>query len=89
MPQKRIDIMDIKQLILLKSKKESNRYVAKVLDIDRNTVNYYVSIFKASGFEYCELLELDQKSLEDLFPSPDTTDSARFKALSSAITQKN
>jgi DNA-binding CsgD family transcriptional regulator len=34
-----IDVMRIKQLLLLKSKSKSNRKIALVIGVDRNTVN--------------------------------------------------
>ena len=42
MAAKRIDIMELKQLLLLKSKGESNRSCERLLGIHRNTINYYV-----------------------------------------------
>ena len=37
-----IDIMKVKQLLLLKIKKKSNRKIAQAKGIDGNTVNGYV-----------------------------------------------
>ena len=36
---KRIDIMDLRQLIRLKQNGESNRSIAELLHLSRNTVN--------------------------------------------------
>ncbi|SDD28921.1 hypothetical protein SAMN05216323_11248, partial [Williamwhitmania taraxaci] len=49
MAAKKIDIMDVRQLIQLKIKGESNRSCSSSLAIHRNTVNYYVRQLKATG----------------------------------------
>jgi len=40
-----LDLMDIKQIITLKTDGLSNRKIAESLDISRNTVNGYVKLF--------------------------------------------
>ena len=62
MAAKRIDIMELKQLLLLKSKGESNRSCERLLGIHRNTINYYVRMFRASGLPYAKLLEYTDKN---------------------------
>ena len=59
-----IDIMKVKQLLLLKSKNKSNRKIALEIGIDRNTVNEYVRKLESSGRSYEELLQLDQNELQ-------------------------
>lgn len=76
-----IDIMKIKQLLLLKSKHKSNRDIAKEIGIDRNTVNGYVQKLNSSGYNYKYLLELDENELQGLFPSKEAMDKDRYTAL--------
>ncbi len=81
MAGKRLDIMDLKQLISFKNKGYSNRKVATALGVSRNTVNNYVRLFEAHHFSYKELLRLDKTSLQELFPSQSEIDSYRYKQL--------
>ncbi len=76
-----IDIMKIKQLLLLKSQKKSNRKIATDIGIDRNTVNEYVNKLKACGKSFEELLKLDDKELQGLFPSREALDKDRYTVL--------
>jgi len=48
MAGKRIDLMGIKELILLKKQGVSNRQAADILGVSRNTVNSYTQIFRVS-----------------------------------------
>lgn len=81
MAAKRIDIMDVRQLIQLKIKGESNRSCSKILAIHRNTINYYVRQLRATGISYSELAALSDGDLNELFPSRSTTDSDRYEEL--------
>ena len=83
MAAKKVDIMEIRQLLLLKEKGESNRSCEKLLGIHRNTINHYVRLFRASGQLYKELLELNDKQLADLFPAREPLDKERYRTLSS------
>ena len=47
MAGQRIDIMELRTLIVLKNKGLSNRKVASMLKINRKTVDSYISRFKA------------------------------------------
>jgi len=82
MAAKKVDIMELKQLLLLKEKGESNRSCEKLLGIHRNTINHYVRLFQASGLSYASLLEYDEKSLNELFPVCETLNTARYSVLS-------
>jgi hypothetical protein len=86
MAAKKVDIMEIRQLLLLKDKSESNRSCEKLLSIHRNTINHYVRMFKASGLTYALLLENDDKSLEDMFPIREMINTERYRVLSSYFT---
>lgn len=76
-----IDIMRIKQLVLLKSKNKSNRKIALDIGVDRNTVNQYVKKLQSSGHSYDELLKLDELELQKLFPSKEALDQDRYAVL--------
>ncbi|NPD48150.1 hypothetical protein, partial [Lentimicrobium sp. S6] len=82
MAAKKIDIMELKQLLLLKSTGESNRSCERLLGIHRNTINHYVRMFRASGLDYTKLLEYTDKELDDLLPSKGTIDSNRYSTFS-------
>lgn len=82
MAAKKVDIMEIRQLLLLKEKGESNRSCEKFLGIHRNTINHYVRLFKASGLTYVELLTQDETSLEEMFPVREIFNTERYKELS-------
>ncbi len=81
MAAKKIDIMDVRQLIQLKSKGESNRSCSSILGIHRNTVNYYVRQLNATGNPYSELQLLTDSQLKELFPSRTLSDNDRYEEL--------
>ena len=78
----RINIMNLRQLIILKTQGVSNRKAAELLHISRNTVNDYIRIFNANNLSFEQLLELDTTSLESLFPINSEIDAKRYKELS-------
>ena len=82
MSAKRIDIMNVRQLLQLKQRGESNRSCEKILHISRNTINTYVRHFKASDKSFAELIKLSDKELFELFPTGSTTDYDRYEELS-------
>jgi transposase len=79
MAAKRIDIMDVRQLIQLKSKGESNRSCSSILSMHRNTVNYYVRQLIATGIDYPDLLKLSDSDLKEFFPVRTVSDSDRYE----------
>jgi len=83
MAAKRIDIMDIRQLLQLKNKGWSNRKSAKTIGLHRNSVNHYVRLFRASGQSYTSLLLHSDQVLLELFPMPSTMDKKKYEELSS------
>ena len=83
MARNRKDIMDIKQVLLLKEKGYSNRKTASYLGISRNTVNEYVKYFNGLDNDYGELLAMDEAKLKSLFPNSDSKDRNRYETLSS------
>ena len=66
----------IKQVLQLKELGESNRGIARKLPIDKETVNRYMQILSANGWEIPELLKVDDPELERMFHagSPAYTD---------------
>ena len=82
MAAKRIEIMDIRQLLLLKIKGESNRSCSKILSIHRNTIDPYVRLLNASELRYTELLEFSDADLLELFPINSNSDTDRYQQLS-------
>src|SRR5665648_1193193 len=85
MAAKKIDIMDVRQLIQLKIRGESNRSCSSSLAIHRNTVNYYVRQLKATGTSYPDLLSLTDTQLSELFPCRSASDSDRYEELASCF----
>jgi len=85
MAAKKIAIMDVRQLIQLKNRGESNRRCSSILAIHRNTVNYYVRQLKATGIGYPDLLQLSDAQLHELFPSRSASDSDRYEELASCF----
>lgn len=82
MAAKKVDIMELRQLLLLKEKGESNRSCEKLLGIHRNTINHYVRQFRASQLSSANLLEQDDKTLNELFPASETINTSRYGELS-------
>ncbi len=74
--------MDIKKILQLKIKGGSNRSIAKIMELSRNTVNDYVKRFDISDQTYVALLELSNGALYELFGEKDYKDAERFTALS-------
>jgi transposase len=60
--------MEIRQLLQLKMNGESNRSCAELLQINRNTVNAYVQVFKETGLAYDGLFSKTDLELRELFP---------------------
>lgn len=86
MAAKKVDIMELKQLLQLKEQGESNRSCEKMLGIHRNTINHYVRLFRASGSSYRVLLDHDDKALMEMFPAKETLNTARYSILSGYFT---
>lgn len=82
MAAKKVDIMELRQLLLLKEKGESNRSCEKLLSIHRNTINHYVGMFRKSGLSYTQLLGYDEKAITELFPTHATYKTGRYSILS-------
>ena len=77
----KLDPMDLKQIITLHLDGLSNRKVAEMLSISRNTVNTYIQLFKASKQSLKDLKSLDNSILEEQFPLRTTIDNDRYNEL--------
>lgn len=82
MSGKPIEIMEIRQIINLKKDGISNRKIAPMLGINRNTVNDYIKILEALHHSYDELLILDDESLKQLIAPKSEKSQARYERLS-------
>lgn len=76
------DIMEIRQIIQLLNKSYSKRKTAELLNVHRNTVNYYDKLFSEHALSYDELLSMDETSLRELFPEQSAVDQSRYEILS-------
>ena len=77
----KLDPMDLKQIISLHLDGLSNRKIASLLGIGRNTVNLYMRHFKACNRPMEDLMSLSNQELKELFPSTSTIDNGRFERL--------
>jgi transposase len=78
---KKLDPMDLKQIIRLHLDGLSNREISKALGIGRNAVNGYMRMFNVCGKGMEELLGLDEASLAELFSYKTTINNKRFDEL--------
>jgi transposase len=83
MAGKRIEPMDIKQLITLKQQGVSNRKCAQILKISRNTVNDYASLFERLGYSFQDLLVMDNATLKALAAPQSEVSQERYEQLAS------
>ena len=79
----KVDIMDLKQIINLHLDGTSNRQIASILSLNRNTVNHYMRLFKSCDLSFKELLSLEESRFLELFSDKTTVDNTRFSALMS------
>ncbi|MBL4861411.1 MAG: IS21 family transposase [Crocinitomicaceae bacterium] len=78
---RKLDQMDLKQIISLHLEGISNRGISDMLSLGRNTVNNYMALFKASEVPLKKLISLDEPSLRELFPIKTTINNDRFNRL--------
>jgi len=78
---RKLDLMDIKQIIRLHLDGQSNRKISRTLGINRNTVNTYIQLVKSLDIPADKLLEKDIGELEKLFPIKTTINNRRYDEL--------
>ncbi|MBT6231110.1 MAG: IS21 family transposase [Candidatus Scalindua sp.] len=78
---KKLDPMDLKQIIQLHLDGLSNRSISQTLSISRNTINTYMQLFGTCDKSLNELLMLSEADLLELFSNKTTIDNDRYKAL--------
>ena len=83
MAGKRIDIMDLKQLITLKKQGVSNRKAAQILQLSRNTVNDYTRLLEGLNYSYEGLLALEDRVLKELCAPQSEVSQERYEELAS------
>jgi transposase len=81
MAGKTINMIQLKQIIRLRSNGVSLQTIAKSVDIARNTVKKYLRLIEAKQLDFKDLLALDDLSLEALLQDPEPQDEARYQSL--------
>ena len=81
MAGQRIEIMELRTLITLKSKGFRNRKVAALLNINRKTVDSYCARFSGLELDFVELLKLEDGELRELFTEDGQTEKQRYEQL--------
>ena len=76
-----LDPMDIKQVFSLHADGLSNRRIADILGLSRNTINQYIRWLKASDYAAKELVGMENGVVRELFPSRTTIKNERYDAL--------
>ena len=78
---KKLDPMDLKQIIRLHLEGLSNREISKTLGIGRNAINNYIQLFKACDISLEDILELNEPAFKELFSSRTTIKNGRYDQL--------
>ena len=78
---KKLDPMDLKQIIQLHLDGLSNREISRTLGISRNTINSYLYLFKACDKGLEDLLLLKEPELRELFSIRTTINNERYNEL--------
>ena len=86
---RKLNLMDVKQIIRLHLDGQSNRNISRILGINRNTVNNYIQLVKSTDIAAEKLLEMDTGSLEKLFPAKTTINNQRYDTLMKYLDKVN
>jgi transposase len=86
---KKLDPMDLKQIIRLRLDGISNREIGKTLNISRNTINDYIKLFASCDTTLKSLLDLKEVELEELFSNKTTINNDRYNQLMRFFEQIN
>lgn len=77
----RLNLMDLKQIIIGYANGQSVRSIASTTGIARNTVGRYVKWAKESSYTLEQLRGMEEASLKQLFVVPKQSDASRYEAL--------
>ncbi len=77
-----INMVQLKQIIRLRSNKVALQTIAKAVNISRNTVKKYLRLIEIKQLDFKELLDMDDNALEALLQDPGLQDEARLQSLS-------
>ena len=80
MPNKKKDMLTIRQLVQLKSKGYSHKAIKVSLGISRTTVIEYVRLLESSGFTWEQLAKMDEAALAAIINSKANNDD-RYRRL--------
>ena len=86
---KKLDPMDLKQIIRLHLDGISNRKIGDTLNISRNTINDYMTLFEVCDKNLKTLLELKEDELKELFSSKTTINNDRYEQLMPFLEKAN
>lgn len=78
---KKLDPMDLKQIIRLHLEGLSNREISKTIGIGRNAVNHYMQLFRSCDMTFKALLKLDDSDFKELFSDKTTINNDRYNQL--------
>ena len=78
---KKLDPMDLKQIIRLHLEGLSNRAISKTLSISRNTVNDYIQLFKSCDITLEEIILLSDPAFKEMFSIKTTINNNRYDEL--------
>ena len=81
--------MDLKQIIRLHLDGISNRKIGETLNISRNTINDYMTLFEVCDKNLKTLLELKEDELKELFSSKTTINNDSYEQLMPFLEKAN
>lgn len=81
MAGKRIEMKDVRSIVLMLDQGYGTKHISKTLGCSRNTVKAYRDAFAAKGLSYKDLLELPEEQLEKFFSSGPPEDDPRLGPL--------
>ncbi len=70
MANKKLDIIEVRRILRLNNAGYSNRFIAEVLGISRNTVITYINLFHMSGHTNEEISKFDDYFLDVVINRP-------------------
>lgn len=81
MAGKTIGIIDLRQIIQYRKQGKKNRVIARLLGLNRNTVNNYINLLNNLSAGYDELLALDDAALDSLLTQKSEKSNPRYQQL--------